>query len=104
MKKTAVFICMLLSLLTVAFAGDIPEALMYEDGAQIFFGEVVSYEPDGEISYVEVVPTEKIKGDVIVGSCGTWQMANTMGDFAPKPGRYIFLHILTRATQRIFLR
>lgn len=39
----AVLICMAMILPLTAFAGDIPESLLYEEGAQIFFGEVLSY-------------------------------------------------------------
>lgn len=103
MKKIVMVICVISLLLISALAGDIPEALMSEDGAQIFFGEVVSYEPEGEIPYVEVIPTEKIKGDVIVGSCGTWQKANTMGDFDVKIGEtYLFTYLDASNSTDIF--
>ena len=36
----AVLICMAMILPLTVFAGDIPESLLYEEGAQIFFGEV----------------------------------------------------------------
>ncbi len=95
MKKVISFICfttILLSMTLTAFAGDIPEGLLSNDQAQVFFGEVVSYEPDGEIPYVEVIPTKKIKGDVIVdGSCATWQYAETVGNFDVVSGeQYLF--------------
>ncbi len=95
MKKITSLICgtvVVLSMILTAFASDVPEALLSNDEAQIFFGEVVSFEPDGEIPYVEVIPTKKIKGDVIVdGSCATWQNAETVGSFEVLPGKqYLF--------------
>lgn len=95
MKKIISILCvaiMLLSLSFTALAGDVPEGLLGNDEAQVFFGEVVSYEPDGEIPYVEVIPTKKIKGDVIVdGSCATWQFAEKVGNFDVVPGKqYLF--------------
>lgn len=38
-------LCVLSGLPMTAFAGDIPESLL-EEGAQIFFAEVLSYHPD----------------------------------------------------------
>ena len=38
----AVLICMAMIVPLTAFAGDIPESLLYEEGAQIFLGEVLS--------------------------------------------------------------
>ncbi len=97
MKKLIGFICMTIvfsSMSRTALAGSIPEDLLHSDNAQIFFGEVVAFKPDGEIPYVEVIPTKKIKGDVIVdGSCGTWQKANAMGNIDVKPGNvYLFTY------------
>ena len=42
----AVLTCMVMILPLTAYAGDIPESLLYEEGAQIFFGEVLAYHPD----------------------------------------------------------
>ena len=42
----AVVICMVMILPLTAYAEDIPESLLYEESAQIFFGEVLSYHPE----------------------------------------------------------
>lgn len=107
MKKIFCFIFMLTILISMsitAFAGSIPEDLLFEDGAQIFFGEVVSFEPDGDIPYVEVIPTKKIKGDVIVdGSCYSWQRANAIGNIDIKVGNvYLFTYLDENNTTDIF--
>ena len=52
-------VVILLSMSVSTFAGSIPEDLLHSDNAQIFFGKVVSFEPNGEIPYVEVIPTKK---------------------------------------------
>ncbi|MBP3361323.1 MAG: hypothetical protein J6N52_10745 [Clostridia bacterium] len=83
---------MLFCLSITAFAGSVPEDLLHSDEAQLFFGEVVSYQPDGEIPYAEVIPTKKIKGDVTAdGSCVTYQKAEAVGDIDVTPGKqYLF--------------
>lgn len=50
----AVLICMVMILPLTAFAGDIPESLLYEEGAQIFFGEVLAYHPNKELSLIHI--------------------------------------------------
>ena len=60
----ALLICMVMILPLTAFAGDIPESLLYEEGAQIFFGEVLSYHPDKKNPDIEVSPVVGIKGNV----------------------------------------
>lgn len=107
MKKMLSFICftaILLSMTLTAFAGDVPEGLLSSDEAQVFFGEVVYCQTEGETPYVEVIPTKKIKGDVIVdGSCGTWQNASTAGDFEVVPGKqYLFTWLDENNPTRIF--
>lgn len=47
-----------------ASAGSIPEDLLHEDKALVFFGELISL---NEESYVEVKPVKKIKGEVELG-------------------------------------
>ena len=68
-------IAIMLSMSVSVFAGDIPESLLSEDGAKLFIGTVVDVKLKGditlsskaEIDTVEVIPTEKLKGDVEVG-------------------------------------
>lgn len=67
MKKT-VFIIFVMLLFTVpVIAGSIPEDLLHEDFALVFFGELVSVGEDN----VEVKPSKKIKGDI---NCDTKQV------------------------------
>ena len=70
MKKIISFICvttMFLSMSLTALAGSIPEDLLHEDFAQIFFAEVVFYHPDKENPDIELSPVKVVKGDVKTG-------------------------------------
>ena len=57
-------IIMLFSTSLTAFAGDVPEGLLSNDDAQVFFGEVLAYND----TTVTVCPRVKIKGDVFTGT------------------------------------
>ena len=96
MKKIISFICMtmiLLSMSMTAFAGSIPEDLLHEDFAQIFFAEVVYYHPDKENPDIEFSPVKKIKGDVKLGTKQIAYNFNTVGDFKIKEGNvYLFTY------------
>ena len=63
----AVLTCMVMILPLTAFAGDIPESLLYEEGAQIFFGEVLSYHPDKKNPDIEVSPVVGISSRKALG-------------------------------------
>lgn len=72
---------LIMSTMTV-LAGDIPEAFLHSDDAEIFFGEVIAYHPDKENPTVVVSPVAMIKGDS--NKEGTQQIyynPNTVGDF-----------------------
>ena len=67
-------IAILLTMSVSVFAGSVPEDLLQEDTAKVFLGTVENYTtkdipsaPYTEIDSVEVIPTEKIKGDVEIG-------------------------------------
>ena len=96
MKKLITFICitiMLLSMSLTALAGSIPEDLLYEDFAQIFFAEVVYYHPNKEKPDIEFSPVKKIKGDVKLGTKQIAYNFNTVGDFDIKEGNvYLFTY------------
>lgn len=77
----AVLICMVMILPLTAYAGDIPESLLYEEGAQIFFGEVLSYHPDKKNPDIEVSPVVSIKGNVKEGTKQTYNNPNPIGSF-----------------------
>ena len=78
---------------TTVLAGSIPEDLLNEDSAQIFFAEVVYYHPDKENPDIEVSPVKVIKGDVNMGGKLTYYNPNTIGDFKVKEGNvYLFTY------------
>lgn len=82
MKRLFGFICitvMILSMSMTALAGDIPESLIWNDEAQIFFGEIIDYYPDKDEPSISVSPVKKIKGDVNIGSKKTYLKPNPMG-------------------------
>ena len=88
-----VLICMVMILPLTAFAGDIPESLLYEEGAQIFFGEVLSYHPDKKNPDIEVSPVVGIKGNVKEGSKQTYNNPNPIGGFKVRVGKvYLFTY------------
>jgi len=77
MKKVIGLIGIIAILLTMSvsvFAGDVPEALSYEDDAQVFIGTLKSFETDSAqaVKNVTVVPTRKIKGDISPGETQTY--------------------------------
>ena len=89
----AVLICIVMILPLTAFAGDIPESLLYEEGAQIFFGEVLSYHPDKKNPDIEVSPVVGIKGNVKEGSKQTYNNPNPIGGFKVHVGKvYLFTY------------
>jgi len=89
----AVLICMAMILPLTAFAGDIPESLLYEEGAQIFFGEVLSYHPNKENPDIEVWIAAKIKGNVNEGSKQVYTHPDPVGDFKVREGKvYLFTY------------
>ena len=89
----AVLICMAMILPLTAFAGDIPESLLYEEGAQIFFGEVLSYHPNKQNLDIEVWIAAKIKGNVNEGSKQIYSHPDPVGDFKVREGKvYLFTY------------
>ena len=89
----AVLICMTMILPLTAFAGDIPESLLYSENAQIFFGEVLSYHPNKENPDIEVWIAAKIKGNLNVGSKQAYNNPNPVGDFMVREGKvYLFTY------------
>ena len=92
MIVTALF-CVTMILPLTAFAGDIPESLLYEDGAQIFFGEVLAYHPDKENPDIEVWIAAKIRGNVNEGSKQVFIHPDPIGDFKVREGKvYLFTY------------
>lgn len=93
MKKRVSLIGVIVILLTMSvsvFAGDVPESLIYEDTAKVFLGTVENHTrkdipsaPYTEIDSIEVVPTEKIKGDVEIGVKQTFTRCYSTIEFKP---------------------
>ena len=91
MKKliyAIILLCAIFSNGITAFAGSIPEDLLGDDKSLVFFGEVVSYNADESIT---VLPTQKIKGDVKVGTELSYNYVVPMGNFSIEKGEaYLF--------------
>ncbi len=76
------------------FAGSIPEDMLSDDKAQMFFAKLVSYSPndDGETK-ANLIPTKIIKGDVKLGESLWYDKSTKCGDFTVKIGdEYLFLY------------
>ncbi len=98
MKKYICFICTVilsLSLAVPVMAGDIPEALSYEDDAKVFIGTLLNFtnSPVGNSSDekdVTVLPTLKIKGEVEVGVDDTYECCYFVKTTPQKGAEYFF--------------
>lgn len=89
MKKIISLLCLItimMSMTFTAFAGDVPEGLLSNDEAQIFFGEILSFSEDAEIPHISVSPVKKIKGDVLTGTKQHYERAMLVGNIDIKPG------------------
>ncbi len=102
MKK---LICLLgvfviiLSMSISVFAGDVPEGLLSNDDAQVFFGEVLAYND----TTVTVSPRVKIKGDVLTGTQQHYEKPYPVGNFKVKPGNvYLFTYFDENNETNIF--
>ncbi len=87
MKRVTILITLILTMLlcgTNAFAGSIPEDLLYDDKSLLFFGELVSY--DKNEGRITVLPTQKIKGDVNTGANQVYTNISRVGNFTPVRG------------------
>lgn len=90
MKKTFILLSMLAVFFTMSatvFAGDVPEALSYEDNAKVFIGTLKDFEQHNssspKIQNVSVIPTFKIKGDVLINELQTYELCY-FGKVTPK--------------------
>lgn len=92
-------IIMLFSTSLTAFAGDVPEGLLSNDDAQVFFGEVLAYND----TTVTVCPRVKIKGDVFTGTQQHYDKPYPVGNFKVKPGNvYLFTYFDENNETNIF--
>lgn len=98
MKKLIclIFGIMAISILmsTSVFAGDVPEALGYEDSAQVFIGTLKDFDADNsensKVLNATVLPTIKIKGDVPIDQLKTYELCY-FGRVTPeKEAEYLF--------------
>ena len=82
----------ILSMTLTAYAGDVPEALSYEDDAKIFIGTLKDFKLDSDkpkVLDVQVLPTRKIKGDVSINELQTYNMCH-FGKLVQKEKEYLF--------------
>lgn len=83
---------LLTALPLTAFAGDIPESLLYED-TQIFLGEVLAYHPNKETPSISVSPLAVARGDVPTGTQQHYTNPHAMGGFRVQEGKvYLFTY------------
>ena len=85
-------IAIMLSTMLTAYAGDVPEALSYEDDAKIFIGTLKDFKLDSDkpkVLDIQVLPTRKIKGDVEINELQTYKMCH-FGKLVQKEKEYLF--------------
>ncbi len=102
MKKIICLLGVIAILLTMSlsvFAGDVPEGLLSDDDAQVFFGEVLDYNNNT----VTVSPRVKIKGDVLTGTKQHYNKPYPVGNFKVKTGNvYLFTYFDENNETNIF--
>lgn len=85
MKKIAAsFVTILvifLSAVGVCHAGDVPEALLYTDTAQLYFGEMIEWSDTS----ATILPVKNIKGDVVLNKEITYSQGLNCGK--PQKGK-----------------
>ena len=85
-------VAIMFSTILTAYAGDVPEALSYEDDAKIFIGTLKDFKLDSDkpkVLDVQVLPTRKIKGDVAINELQTYKMCH-FGKLVQKEKEYLF--------------
>ena len=97
MKKIlTVLIAVVIIVLNTAsvFAGDIPETILSDDAAQLYFGELVEVNVLSNDFKTVVKPVKKVKGDVSVGVESEYISPQFVGNFSAKKGNvYLFAYI-----------
>ena len=97
MKKlfSCVFIMLVVMCCSITvFAGDIPESLLFEDKAQVFFAKVVEYNDDSRDKYTKVVPVKVIKGNVKLNEEKVYTHPILVSDFKIKENKaYLFAYL-----------
>ncbi len=102
MKKIISLIGVIAILFTMSvsvFAGDVPEELLNTDTAKVFIGTVENFtektiagSSQVYIETVDVIPTEKIKGEVEIGAKETYTRCDSVLDLQ-KGKEYLFGYI-----------
>ena len=93
MKKIICTAILAVLFISFAFAGDIPESFLGEDG-QIFFGEIVFSHFDSVSPSIQVSPVKVIKGDVKEGTLQTYLNPTAYGNITPKQDEiYLFAYL-----------
>lgn len=87
-------ITMMFSMTIFVFAGDVPEALNYEDDAKLFVGVLKDFKLDNasspKIQDVQVLPVHKLKGEVALNEIQSYQVCY-FGKVTPKKdSEYLF--------------
>lgn len=76
------------------FAGDIPETILSDDAAQLYFGELVEVNVFSNDFKTIVKPVKKVKGDVTIGVETEYISPQFVGGFSAKKGNvYLFGYI-----------
>lgn len=76
------------------FAGDIPETILSDDAAQLYFGELIEVNVLSNDFRTVVKPVKKIKGDVSIGVECEYISPQFVGGFSAKKGNiYLFAYI-----------
>lgn len=87
-------VVIMISMTITAFAGDVPEALGYEDDAQIFIGTLKDFKFDDssspKVQDVQVLPTRKIKGEVPINEPQTYELCYFETAIPEKDKEYLF--------------
>lgn len=95
-----IFLCVFAIIMLMCFsytvsAGSVPEDLLYDDNAQIFFAEIIEYKEDTENSYansyIKVIPVKKVKGDIEIGDTLTYKSPCIVGGFKIKANKAYLL-------------
>lgn len=96
MKRVIAFAAIVLPVVfsgITAFAGSVPEDLLSEDGAKVFFAKVTAYTAGEETPRLTYSATKRIKGDVIIGEIEEAYRPNLVGDFDIEIGKeYLFTY------------
>ena len=87
-------VAIMLSMTHAGYAGDVPEALGYEDDALIFIGTLKDFEIDDsssiEVLNAQVLPTRKIKGEVPINKLQIYELCYFGKVIPEKDTEYLF--------------